>query len=191
MSDILQKRIETLRDKQKDMFLKAFVIVVASSDRRTLEKINCDEKYYKKISKQCEISCYNKAVTICQKIREGHMFTNFINQYSQICYLHVYNIKSTEGYGLKILLKIIDSKKIADIKPEDISPELYDGIKLEIENRRKQVIEKKFLENTTCRNCKEKKVTCTEVQLNAGDEGSSFRYECWNESCGSKWISKS
>ena len=95
---------------------------------------------------------------------------------------------SIQDYKRRIKEKDFSPHEVCYMKPEEICPEKWKEVITKHMKKFEYAYEAKEVATTShfkCSKCKKREVTYVEVQLRAGDEGSTLLFTC--QSCGHKW----
>lgn len=145
------------------------------------------------IVRRIERSCFNTSITKAETAGVVTTFTGkkFIELYSAECSRILHNISSNTAFNSYLIDKIItfevDLNTIADLKSEDLNPEVSAAEREEIRIRMCQKTERKVSYKYKCKKCGGNETIPLEYQGLAVDEASSHSIKCIN--CENVWRS--
>ena len=141
------------------------------------------EKFFdKKISKEIETSIFDFSETYSETQGTPFLLEQIYQDKADEIFCQIEN-------NSKLVKDIkegeIDSKNIANLKPQELNPEKYEKItkKKELEEYNKN--NKASTDIFKCSKCKKRKCTVSEKQVRAGDEPATTFVEC--QECGHSW----
>lgn len=134
--------------------------------------------------RRMERSCFNTSITKSEIHGIVTVFTDkkFLELYSLECSRILHNIVRATAYNSYLVDKIIEGKidlnTIADLKNEELNPDVSAAEREEIRIRQCQKTERKVSHKYTCKKCGGNKTIPLEYQGHAADEASSHSIKC-------------
>ncbi len=146
-------------------------------------------------ARRAERSCYNHACKLAQKKNESANWenTNFVTLYDLISNKIQRNlIYSEDDPGSEYLIDgvvkgDINVKQLGQMESRELRPHVSAAIYAEIEERRRQKVEKKYSSQHECFKCGGWKTTEFKIQDRALDEGAAIWITCEMEDCSNRW----
>lgn len=130
---------------------------------------------------ELERGCYNATIDECEKskIRRNWRDKAFVSRYSIYCEQVLSNLNKNSNYlANKILNGEIPAGDVWSMTAYEMCPQASQELHDNINTRKGQIIEKKFTDKITCRDCGKRQISYAEAQYLAGDESSTINYEC-------------
>lgn len=136
------------------------------------------------IVRRVERSCFNTSITKSEIYGIITVFTDkkFLELYSMECSRILHNIAPATAYNSYLVDKLIDGtinlNTVAELKNDELNPDVSAAEREEIRIRQCQKTERKVSHKYTCKKCGGNKTIPLEYQGHASDEASSHSIKC-------------
>ena len=171
------------------------MVVIGCCMRRYAPFRELDDDIQETYIRKVERSCFNETCSIADSRNVSRNWQNylFVHIYNMVTYRVQANLAWSESdkgsdYLIDRVVKgIVDVEAIGGFESRELRPAKTIAMYDEINERKNQIVTKKYSTQYECSKCWGRKTTEVEVQLRSLDEGSTLIVTCEMDNCNNVW----
>ena len=174
---------------------RAHVVVIGCCMRRYAPFRGLDGEVQETHIRKVERSCFNETCAVADRRNVSKNWQNclFVHIYNMVTYRVQTNLSWSAGdegsdYLIaRVVAGDIDVEALGGAASRELRPARTKAMYDEIEERKNQIVAKRYSTQHECSKCGKRKTTEVEVQLRSLDEGSTLIITCGFDNCNNVW----